>query len=77
MISLYFVPAKFPRSITRGEWREIWRWKRVTQKKLVEAIEEERQMLITYGSTMLPQAKADLIEHMVNPPLLVHDRMKI
>lgn len=77
MVQLYFNPSKFPRTISRKEWKEIWRWKRVVQKQLVIELERMQEQLILYGTTILPQAKADIIEKMVNPPLLIHDKQSI
>ena len=74
-IAMYFVPERFPRTIGRKEWKEIWRWKRVTQKRLIEEVAKEQLMLSVYGSTMPDYARCDLIERMIFPPLLVHDKM--
>ena len=77
MLSLYFIPAKFPRTIKRAEWYEIWRWKRVTQKRLIEELETQRLMLSVYGATMPDYVRRNIIDNMINPPLLVHDRMDL
>jgi hypothetical protein len=75
-LQLYFNPALFPRTITRKEWKKIWRWKRITQKRLAEEFEQQRLNLIMFGTTH-PDIKADMLDRMINPPLLIHDRMKI
>lgn len=75
-LQLYFVPSKVPRTITRKEWYDCWRWLRITRKKLAEQLEQERMMLSVYGTTMLPEAKRDLMEKMINPPLLLGPYME-
>jgi hypothetical protein len=77
MVSLHFDPAKFPRTISRAEWREIWRWKRSTEKKLADEARRQVADLVAFGSTMLPGVRAELIDNLVRPPLLVHDRMGV
>lgn len=76
MLSLYFNPSKFSRTITRKEWKEIYRWKRITEKKLIEVTQEQIQNLVTYGSTVPRYMKADIIDKIVNPPLLIHDKQQ-
>lgn len=77
MISLYFVLSKFPRTINRKQWREIWRWKRLTQKQLAVEVSKQLEMLGAYGSTTPDYIRQDMLDNMINPPLLVHDRMDI
>jgi len=74
MIQLSFNLRSFPRTIGRKEWREIWRWKRCTEKEL--AIHAKRQMedFVTFGSTMPATTRADIMNKMVNPPILMHER---
>jgi len=72
MLQLYFNPQKFPRTITREEWREIWRWKRITEKKLREEMSRQLANLATYGIT-----HPEYLERFVNPPLLVHDKQEL
>lgn len=69
---LYFDPAKFPRTITRKEWKEIWRWKRMTEKALVKELEEQMLNISLFGCS-----HPDMLDRIINPPLLVHDRMKL
>jgi hypothetical protein len=68
--ALYFVPSQFPRTITRAEWKEIWRWKRVTQKILAEEYEKRRNDLAAFGHTY-PDWR------MISPPLLIHDKQNV
>jgi hypothetical protein len=75
--ALYFNPAKFPRTIGRDEWRKIWRWKRETQKTLNIELEKQRENLATFGTTMPNYVRRDVIERMIYPPLLIHDKQGI
>ena len=63
-MNLYFVPSKFPRTISRAEWREIWRWKRVVEKRLAEEMQKQSAALGAFGSVMLPQARSEMIDNM-------------
>lgn len=77
MLQLYFNPAKFPRTIKRDEWKEIWRWKRITENKLIEATETQLQNLVIFGSTMPRYVRDDIMDKTINPPLLVHDKQEL
>ena len=76
-LALYFDPAKFPRTITRAEWKEIWRWKRITQKKLAEELNKQMNNFILFGSTWPDHIRDDFIYQTTNPPLLVHDKQEL
>lgn len=75
MLKLYFHGPSFPRCITREEWKEIWRWKRVQERELEKQAEEQRQLYLRYKDFMSPKMKSDIMDQMINPPILVHDRM--
>jgi hypothetical protein len=70
-MKLAFVSNKLPRTITKAEWKTLWRWKRVMEKELKKhedvMIEAAKQMLI-YG-----QARVRIIDDLINPPLMVLD----
>lgn len=67
---LYFQLQGFPRSITRRQWRDIWRWKRIETKRL----ELEGQRRVELLKANLPHyVREDIVSQMINPPLLVHD----
>lgn len=68
---LVFDPTKLPRTWTREQWREVWRWKRVTEKRLVEHTERQITEIICFGSTMPSEMRRDLIDRISNPPLLI------
>lgn len=65
---LVFNPEHLSRSINRKEWKEMWRWKRVTEKQLKKSIEEQFGLLVAYGTTM----RKDMIDVITNPPLLMY-----
>lgn len=71
-LALHFVPNKFPRTITRREWKEIWRWKRLAQKQLAEETEKRMLNFILYGTS-----HPELLDDLINPPLLVHDKQEL
>ena len=64
-MKLLFILQKFPRSMTKEEWREVWRWKRLTEKKLAKNEEEMVKVLL------------DSVEHLTNPPFLIPDKMEL
>lgn len=77
-MKLYFVPAKFPRTTTREEWKKIWRWKRVTEQTFRHNEEEMIKYAhhaVLYG-TAWGQFKDDIFTHLINPPLVVHDKQE-
>lgn len=69
---LVFNPSRLSRSITRKEWKDIWRWKRVTEKQLKKSVEEQIGLLIAYGATMPDGLRRDIIDVVTNPPLLIY-----
>lgn len=69
---LVFNPERLSRSINRKEWKEIWRWKRVTEKQLAKSISEKIQLLATYGTTMPEYMRKDMVDVIVNPPVLMY-----
>lgn len=77
MVTLYFNPQLFPRTTTKKEWIDIWRWKRVTQNKLREEMDKA---MLNYkaNSNIWPEhTKQDFINSIVNPPLLIHDKQQL
>jgi hypothetical protein len=71
---LLFDQKRLPRSMKREEWREVDRWRRITQRKLREATERDadairraREELGAFGSATLLLAA----ERLVNPPVLI------
>lgn len=69
---LVFNPERLSRSINRKEWKEIWRWKRVTEKQLAKSVEEQIGLLVAYGTTMPEYMRKDMIDVIVNPPLCIY-----
>lgn len=74
MLQLYFYPQGFPRTIGRKEWKEIWRWRRIVQKKLIEELQRQTDNLIMYGDTLPRYMREDMYDKLINPPLLIHDK---
>lgn len=77
MIKLIFNPSSFPRTITRSEWKDIWRWKRDTEKRLKAHMDAQMQDFYTYGTTWSPNARDDFIQKLTNPPIMMHPRQRI
>lgn len=68
MLRLLFVPTKLPRTMTRKEWYECWRWKRITEKQLNEIIEERTRDFVAFGNTWSKQMCDDFIDNIINIP---------
>lgn len=74
-MELVFDYRRIPRSTTRAEWIEIWRWKRVTQHQLKRSLAEQIALLVTHQN-MPSTIRADMIDCIVNPPLVIYpDRL--
>lgn len=43
--------TKLSRTITRKEWKKVWRWKRVTEKVLKRELQKRMDNLSVYGTT--------------------------
>ncbi len=65
---LIFEPSRLPRAMTRPQWREVDRWRRVVQARLRQNVEAQTYALIIYGSTH--PACIDIIERLIRPPLM-------
>lgn len=70
-MKLYLDICKIPRTVTRAEWKEIHRWRRIVTRQLKKDVQHKMDMLAVYGTTMLPEMKEDLLNEMINPPLLL------
>lgn len=68
---LAFDISKLPRTLSRAEWRALHRWRRVTQRKLREQAERDRECLAVFGSSHPLTSR--LIERLINPPVLYVD----
>ena len=73
-LQLYFNLATFPRTITRKEWKEIWRWKRIMEQKLNTHAEEMAMNMSMFGHSH--PGYQDWLDQVINPPLLIHDRQE-
>lgn len=75
MVELYFVPFKCPRTWTKAEWKENYRWVRVTRKVLKAEMEKKRAIIAeqmnnlgAFGTSHPHIYK--MLNDMVNPPLI-------
>lgn len=69
---LVFNPERLSRSINRKEWKEIWRWKRVTERQLKKSLGEQIGLLVAYGTTMPEHMRKYMVDVVVNPSLLMY-----
>lgn len=65
---LLWQPNHLPRTMSRREWREIYRWKRVEEKKLLRMERETLRFAVEFN-------ELDMLDRIVNPPLLIHPLM--
>lgn len=71
MVELLFIPEKLPRTWTKKQWKEAYRWARQTRKILDKQIEQQLKLLAIYGTT-----HPEVYSTMVNPPLLLGPGME-
>lgn len=69
MMQILWTPHMLPRTMTRAEWREIDRWRRVTQRELNKQGDAAMRDLLIFGS-----ARID-VDRIINPPMIVHAKM--
>lgn len=75
MTQLIFEPHRYPRSMSRLDWYKTYRWVRQTRKELQS---NEQKMLAAALLCTNERIKADLMEHIINPPIVwVPDDFKI
>lgn len=70
---LYFVPEKLPRTMTKAQWKEADRWRRIVDKKLQQHLIGKMELLtqqIIFG-TMPKESMGRLLDDVVNPALLL------
>ena len=65
---MLFQPQRYPRTMTREEWYKTYRWVRQTRKELQTT---EQKMLAAALVCDNERIKADIMEHIIRPPLLV------
>lgn len=76
MIQFYFVPSKLPRTWTKTQWKEAYRWVRVTRKELNKQAEKQMADFAAFGTTMPERMREDYMNNMINPPLLLGPGME-
>jgi hypothetical protein len=73
-MNLIFNLRKLPRTMTKREWREIDRWRRVAERKLREAIQRQTEALAAMRDDLGAYGTAThlhAIERLINPPALI------
>lgn len=68
MIQLLFQPGRLPRTMTREEWREVWRWKRLTQKRL----NQEAEFIQSRLADVAIFGRSEILESFIRPPIMVY-----
>jgi hypothetical protein len=68
---LYFNPRQLPRSMTRQQWRNTWRWKRVTEAQLAARERDQLKLLVTHGHIMTRRTLENILDNAINPPIYV------
>lgn len=71
MIRLIFNKTAIPRTTTREQWRDIWRWKRETEKKLAEQAAKHLEAVIMFG-TSHPEILDRYMDRATNPPVMIY-----
>lgn len=71
---LYFQPQNLPRTMTREEWREAYRWVRITTKRLEKLHSEHLENLraIIADDTASHKLRMQAVEKIINPPMMVY-----
>jgi hypothetical protein len=73
MYRLIFQPHRIPRTTTREEWQDIWRWRRVTERTLNDWAKKHRQILAKHAEDgMIFGFSTLMIEDLINPPVLIY-----
>ena len=67
---LVFDPTKLPRTMTRDEWREVHRWRRIADRRLRAETERRLVNMICY-STSHPEIWAGFASEVIDPPILI------
>lgn len=75
MFRLVFDHSRIPRTTTRKEWREIDRWRRITERQVKKAVAEEHELLRRNLDMLPPETRARMIDRMINPPLMVYPEL--
>ena len=59
----------YPRTVTRDQWRRIWRERRKTNKLILDLVNKKIEMI---GAVELPpRIKEDFLYSISNPPLFL------
>lgn len=69
-MKLLFRKGLIPRTTTRQSWKEIWRWKRKTERTLSEM--EEKTIAQLRDEELPDKARQAIIDSVINPPVLIY-----
>lgn len=72
MIRLIFQPERIPRTTTRAQWREIDRWRRVTEKRLRGWREEQSREIGQIALAGHRDLAARMAERLINPAVMIY-----
>ena len=67
---LVFDPARLPRTMTRPEWRDLHRWRRLTERQIAGANADRLEAAMAISATR-PDIAASIVAGIVNPPIVV------
>lgn len=65
----YLDLEKIPRSVGRIEWKQIWRDKRVMEKKCI--IDEEQKITMLRLDNLSARIRRDLIDDIIYPVIIL------
>lgn len=71
MTWLLFDLRKVPRTLSKIEWKKAWRDKRLLENSLRKHNADEMKMLQTQGHKLSDKQRKDLIDRIVNPPIVL------
>ena len=63
-MQLLFNPRSLPRAITREQWREADRWRRVVQRKIAEHLDVQMRIVRAFEATMPNGIHREIIERL-------------
>lgn len=71
MIQLIFNKTAIPRTTTRKEWREIYRWKRSIEREMDNYFEAAHEAISLYGKDH-PTLMRNYLDRATNPPVIIY-----
>lgn len=71
MVAYYFRMTECPRTLTRDEWRDIYRRVRVGRKWAREQTERSMDMIREFNENIPEHTMKDMIDMFVTPPIVL------